>query len=65
MITETYDMIKSLVFKHPLVYYYTKSNAALAFKKLAAGLIGEDYEGYVNEKKSLFGNILKKLGFKK
>ena len=65
VIPETDDMKKSLVVKHPLVYYYPKSNAALAFKKLAAGLIGEDYEGYVNEKKSLFGNILKKLGFKK
>ena len=64
-IPETDDMKKALNIKHPLVYSFPKSNATIAFKKLAAGLIGEEYEGYAEEKNGLFRYILQKLGLKK
>ncbi|MBW2966196.1 cell division ATPase MinD [Candidatus Woesearchaeota archaeon] len=65
VIPETDYMRKALKAKHPLVYYYPKSDAAKAFKKLASGLIGDVYEEHNEERKGLFGYILQKLGLKK
>lgn len=65
IIPETDDVKRALNAKHPLVYYYPKSNATIAFKKLASHLIGEDYEGEIKEKTGLFASILLKIGLRR
>ncbi|MBW2981655.1 cell division ATPase MinD [Candidatus Woesearchaeota archaeon] len=64
-IPETDDVRRSFNAKHPLVYYYPKSKASIAFKKLASGLIGENHEEDIEEKVGLFKSILLKIGLRK
>ena len=56
---------RSIHYKHPVTYSHPNSSAAVAFKKIAAKLIGEKYEANleIKEKESSFNKVLKKLGF--
>lgn len=49
--------------KHPVVYANLTSPATIAYKKLAAALIGEKYEPDVN-KANIFEYVLQKLGLR-
>lgn len=48
--------------KYPVVDSAENSKAAIAYKKLAANIIGEKYEDTIDE--GIFNYILKRLGFK-
>jgi len=65
VIPETDYAQKSLKIKHPLTYYYPRSSPAKAFKRTAAWIAGEDYQGFEDAKKGFFNYVLKKLGFEK
>ncbi|PLW80620.1 septum site-determining protein MinD [Candidatus Woesearchaeota archaeon] len=56
---------KSLYLKNPVGYSHPNSDASIAYKKLAANLIGEKYVESIIEKKGLFDYVLTRLGFKK
>jgi septum site-determining protein MinD len=65
IVPETDDVKRSLNAKHPLVYCYPKSNASMAFKKLASKLSGAvDYKEEIGDK-NLFRSILLKLGLRR
>jgi septum site-determining protein MinD len=53
-IEEDINVKKALKQKHPVVYLYPNSRASLSYKKLAAQLIGEDYEQGLNKKRGIF-----------
>lgn len=59
-----HDVRKSLYLKHPVCYSHPDSNAAVSFKKIAAKLIGQEYEHKldVEEKHSSFKKALKLFG---
>lgn len=56
---------RSIHYKHPVTYSHPHSEAAIAFKKVAAKLIGEKYESTLKkeESKSPFKKIISRLGF--
>jgi len=56
---------RSIHYKHPVTYSHPDSPSAVAFKKVAAKLIGEKYESTLKKEESngSFKKILKKLGF--
>lgn len=56
---------KSLYQKNPVTYTHPDTHASIAYKKLAANLIGEKYIESVIEKKGLFDYILTRLGLQK
>jgi septum site-determining protein MinD len=56
---------KSLYLKNPVGYTHPNSHASIAYKKLAANLIGEKYVESVIEKQGLFDYVISRLGFKK
>lgn len=56
---------KSIYLKNPVSYTHPESSASIAYKKLAANLIGEKYVESVSEKQGLFYYILSRLGLKK
>jgi septum site-determining protein MinD len=59
------DIRKAQKNKHPAVYLYPNSHATASFKKLAAKLIGQDYETPMNLPKKGFWYFTGKiLGFK-
>lgn len=53
---------KSLYLKNPVNYTHPKSGASVAYKKLAAKLIGEKYIESVEEKEPLYKYVLRRLG---
>jgi len=65
IIPETDDAKRALNAKHPLVYHYPKSNASIAFKKLASRLVGETYEEDIKEKIGLFKSVLLRFGLRR
>ena len=52
---------KSLVMKEPVIYNSPRSKSAIAYKKLAADLIGVEYDESVE---SRLGRLFRKIGFK-
>lgn len=48
--------------KYPVIFCTPESKSAIAYKKLAANIIGEEYKPETNE--NLFNYLLKKLGLK-
>jgi septum site-determining protein MinD len=50
--------------KYPVVFANLRSPASLAYKKLAANMIGEEYESNLAAKESMVTYILRRLGFK-
>lgn len=66
VIPEDKSIRKSLILKDPVVYTHPKSESAIAYKKLAAYLLGRNYEevSETEEKKSLFYGVLKILGLR-
>ena len=61
-IPEDKNIKEALKTNQPIVYTFPDSSASIQFKKLAAKLIGEDYNESLE--KRLFYNILSKLGLK-
>lgn len=57
---------RSHYYKHPVTYSHPLSPSSVAFKKVAAALIGEKYEVQLssNKKNSFFEQVMQKLGFK-
>lgn len=53
---------ESLMMRHPVVYAYPDSKSAIAYKKLAALLIGQRYETDLKSKDSEFNHFLRKQG---
>ncbi|MBR9675907.1 P-loop NTPase [Candidatus Woesearchaeota archaeon] len=56
---------KSLHLKNPVLYTHPESRASVAYKKLAANLIGQRYVESFIEREGLFNYVLKKLGFRR
>lgn len=56
---------KSLHLKNPVSYTHPTTHASIAYKKLAANLIGEKYIESVIEREGLFDYVLKRLGLRK
>ena len=63
-----YDPIvkEAMALKDAVVFTHSRSKPAIAYKKLAAALIGQDYYEDYNDTKneSLLSRLLKKFGFK-
>ena len=56
---------EALYFKHPLIYTHPKSPASVAYKKLAATILGEPYdEAPISTNLGWFGKLLIGLGLK-
>lgn len=53
---------KSLYLKNPVNYTHPNSKSAIAYKKLAAKLIGDKYVESVEEDESLYKYVLRRLG---
>jgi septum site-determining protein MinD len=49
--------------KHPVVYAHDASPASIAYKKLAANLIGQQYEHSVSETQNFWTFLKKRIGF--
>ncbi|MBI2107258.1 P-loop NTPase [Candidatus Woesearchaeota archaeon] len=66
IIPEDKSIRKSLLLRDPVVYTHPKSESAIAYKKLAAYLLGKNYEevSESEEKKSMFYGVLKMLGLR-
>lgn len=66
VIPADYSVKESLKVRYPVVLSHPDSQAAIAFKKLAALLIGSKYEYSITEKskKNQFSKILQKIGLK-
>ncbi len=66
VIPEDKSVRKSLAMKHPVVYSHPHSAASVAFKKLAAELIGQRFEQNMNltESKGLVYYFFKLIGLK-
>jgi cell division ATPase MinD len=54
---------ESLMLRHPVVYAYPDSKPSVAYKKLAALLIGQKYDSNLQSKETGFDHFLKKQGF--
>lgn len=50
---------KSLKQKHPVTHLYPNSKSAISFKKLAAQLVGEEYQEGSNKKRGIFSWLKK------
>jgi MinD-like ATPase involved in chromosome partitioning or flagellar assembly len=57
---------RSHYYKHPVTYSHPLTHSSIAFKKIAAELIGEKYQVYLdkNKKKPFFSTVLSRLGLK-
>ena len=64
VIPEDSSVKEAVKMKHPVVHSHPDSGASIAFKKLAAYLLGERYEHSLSSKESRFEQFLKKTGFK-
>ncbi|MBR9690284.1 AAA family ATPase [Candidatus Woesearchaeota archaeon] len=62
IIPQDLSVRKSLYLKNPVNYTHPHSKAAVAYKKLAAKLIGEKYVESVEEKESIHKYLLRRLG---
>ena len=60
-----HDVRKSLHVRHPVCYSHPQAPASASFKKIAATLIGENYEEQLNkeERTNMFTYALRQLGF--
>jgi len=66
VIPEDISVKKSLAVKHPVVYTHPRAPSSVAFKKLAAKLLGESYKETLEkeESQSMLNYVLKGLGLK-
>ncbi len=64
VIPEDVNVKEAVKMKHPIVHSHPDSHASIAFKKLAAYILGERYEHSLSAKESKFEQFLKKTGFK-
>ncbi len=59
------DLVRqSIHVKTPVTYSHPNSKSSVAFKKLAAKIIGEEYAESVEEKESVMDSIMKGIGIK-
>ncbi len=64
IIPEDKNIKRALKLKHPVMYSYPESQSSLAYKKLAASLIGKQYVASITEEDDLFDYLLKRLGLR-
>lgn len=57
------ELHKAHYFKHPVTYAHHQTPATLAYKKLAANLIGAKYEPEISSKESVLTYVMQRLGF--
>ncbi|MFW5745952.1 MAG: cell division ATPase MinD [Nanoarchaeota archaeon] len=60
-----HDLMDAQQHKYPVVYTHEHSKSGIAFKKLAANLIGEEYHPDVSADESLLSYILQKTGLRR
>jgi hypothetical protein len=64
MIPDDETIRKAVKMKHPVTYTHPNSNASMGYKKLAANLLGEQYEENLIKRDGLFSYMMKLMGLR-